>query len=125
MVQGVARGDEVRLVDESAGAFEVMKRSGFLAIQVFYQAPSGGLLDSVRAMVSSLDGMVDEVTERETGKSRLGVVVISVHVDQGWNLIETRLNALVDHYKDAGANWYFGNVYDPVDGKTPLRWWER
>ena len=49
-------------------------------------------------------------------------LVFTIPVSLGFPLIEQvfgRLNGLYP-----GSTWLYGNVYDPVDGQTPLGWWE-
>ena len=61
-----------------------------------------------------LDGGMDE------GQNVLLVFTVPVHV--GFRTIEEAIAKIGEKIKlDA---WYYGNVYDHRDGKTPLNWWQ-
>ena len=47
------------------------------------------------------------------------LLIYSVHVSLGFAAIEALLNAAMDEQ----SAWFYGNVYDPADGTTPLNWW--
>src|SRR5436190_7961017 len=63
LVQGIAAGDEFRLRDED-GRFEVLSRSGNLAVQVFSPAPVGELRTELASRVSRLGGTLDGAIEQ-------------------------------------------------------------
>lgn len=46
----------------------------------------------------------------------------TVPVSAGFVAIEGVLNGLNDRFPD--YEWFYGNVYDPKDGETPLNWWK-
>jgi hypothetical protein len=50
------------------------------------------------------------------------MLVYSIHVSCGFNTIEELLNRVLG--TDGESLWVYGNVYDPVDGQTPLNWWQ-
>ena len=62
---------------------------------------------------ASLGGRLDGESER--------VLVATIPVRLGFTKIERVIEDLVDKFP--GAQWFYGNVYDPVDGITPLNWW--
>jgi hypothetical protein len=111
-VEGIAAGDEFRLLDEH-GAFEVTRRSGNVAVQVFGSEPlapqAGGLVRRVAELGGVLDGQI------ERG------MVFTIPVAAGFPAIESVFNEFVSSHP--GTEWLFGNVYDPRDGVTPLNWW--
>lgn len=111
-MQGIAAGDEFRLLGED-GAFAVTRRGGNLAIQVFSAEPVGPLQATLTQRVARLGGRLDGSIER--GLS------FTVPVSVGFPAVEALFNAWVDEYP--GWEWYYGNVYDPADGATPLGWW--
>ena len=50
------------------------------------------------------------------------LAVFSIHVSIGFQTIETLLDRITGQFP--GTLWYYGNVYDPADGVTPLDWWQ-
>ena len=113
-VQGIAAGDEFRLLDE-IGRFEVTHRSGNLVIQVFSDEPVVSFEPELTEQVNALGGWRDGGIERG--------VVFSIPVDVGFSAVEQLFDGLASRWAVAGFTWVYGNVYDPVDGITPLNWW--
>jgi hypothetical protein len=111
-VAGIAAGDEFRLLDE-IGTFEVTRRSGNSAVQVFGSEPLATVAEGVVRRVAKLGGVRDGQIERG--------MVFTIPVAAGFPAIESIFNELVAAH--AGTEWMFGNVYDPRDGVTPLNWW--
>ncbi len=112
-VQGIAAGDEFRLVGND-GAFEVLRRGGNLCIQVFCTEPVAPLQPELTRRLADLGGTLDGAIERG--------LAYTIPVSAGFSAVEAVLNAWTDEHES--WEWYYGNVYDPVDGETPLRWWE-
>ena len=112
LVQGIAAGDEFRLVGGD-GAFEVTRRGGNLAVQVFSTGPVAPHRAELAERVARLGGTLDGAVERG--------LVFTVPVSAGFPAVEAVFNGWVA--ERPGWEWYFGNVYDPVDGVTPLGWW--
>ena len=111
-MQGVAGGDDIRVLNDD-GKFEVVRRGGNLAIQVFANDPVEPLRDELAQQVAKLDGVLDGAIEYG--------LVFTIPVAAGFQAIESVFNAWVDQHP--GWEWYYGNVYDPSDGVTPLNWW--
>lgn len=112
-VQGIAAGDEFRLSGED-GTFEVTQRGGNLAVQVFSAEPVAALRAELAERVARLGGSLDGSVERG--------LVFTVPVSIGFPAVEAVFNRWVAEHP--GWEWYFGNVYDPADGVTPLNWWK-
>ena len=112
LVQGIAAGDEFRLVGDD-GRFEVTRRGGNLAVQVFSPDPVAGLRAELARRVARLGGTLDGAIER--GLS------FTVPVSAGFPAVESVFDGWVAEHP--GWEWSFGNVYDPADGVTPLGWW--
>ena len=112
-VRGIAAGDEFRSVGAD-GAFEVIRRGGNLAVQVFSAEAVEPLRAELTERVARLGGSLDGAIERG--------LAFTVPVSAGFPAVEAVFNRWVAEHP--GWEWYFGNVYDPVDGVTPLRWWE-
>ena len=111
-VQGLAAGDEFRLVGED-GAFEVTRRGGNLTIQVFCTQPVAPFQAELAARVAHLGGSLDGAIER--GLS------FTAPLSAGFSAIEAAFNQWTAEHP--AWEWNFGNVYDPTDGVTPLGWW--
>ncbi|GAB2514870.1 DUF4265 domain-containing protein [Microbulbifer agarilyticus] len=114
-IKGIASGDTIKVnrEDPEKPSFELVKRSGNLAVRIFCRGDSTKLSDQLTPQLEKLGGELDLESPR--------MLVYSIHVSCGFEEIEKILNSACD-----GANsvWYYGNVYDPVDGQTPLNWWQ-
>ena len=64
--------------------------------------------------IEKLGGSLDLQTDR--------ALVYSIHFSIGFSTIEKLLDTVSAEYPD--TFWYYGNVYDPDDGTTPMLWWE-
>jgi hypothetical protein len=111
-VQGIAAGDEFRLLDEH-GAFEVTLRSGNVAVQVFGSEPLAPVAEGLVRRIAELGGVLDGRIERG--------MVFTIPGAAGFPAIESVLNEFVSSHP--GTEWLFRNVYDPTDGVTPLHLW--
>ena len=92
----------------------IVKRGGNLCVQLF----ASGRIDEIEAFSTSqltpLNGRLDGKAASE--------LVYTVPVRSGFAEVERALNSVVAQF--SGVSWYYGNVYDPEDGVTPLKWWE-
>ena len=109
LVLGLAAGDTIQVHDD--GRFDVKSRGGNLAVQVY---GDHSLADEVVADVWTLGGALD-------GRAP-GATVFTIPVTAGFQSVERVFNELTARHPE--MEWYFGNVYDPRDGVTPLLWWE-
>lgn len=110
--KGLAKGDKIRLLN--AGHFEVIKHSGNLCIRVFAKEGIDQLRKNLQSAIEKFEGSLDFQNDR--------MLVYSVPVIKGFTSIEEVFNqALPDSDQ---ATWMYGNVYDPIDGTTPLNWWQ-
>jgi hypothetical protein len=114
LVQGMAAGDEFRLLDDE-GRFEVLSRAGNLAVQIFSEQPVATVRDELVRRVAELRGWLDGAIERG--------LVFTIPVAAGFAAVEAVFNGWVAEH--AGWEWYYGNVYSTADGVTPLNWWVR
>ena len=115
MALGAAAGDLVRIADDD-GAFEVVRRSGNVAVQCFVAKLSSSARARAASVLEteleSLGGWLDGGSAR--------VMIYTVPVAAGLDAISERFEAVAQAYR--GFVWMYGNVYD-VDGHTPLNWW--
>lgn len=116
-VEGIAAGDEFELSRESPLGYRVLARAGNLCIWFYFDHevdPESREADDLSRTASTLGGHLDG------GWSRM--LVLTVPVSAGWAAIESAMNAAIERV--GGSSWLYGNVYDPVDGATPLGWWD-
>jgi len=110
-VQGIAAGDEFRLLD-GTGAFEVTHRAGNVAVQLFFSSPIATHASALSARVQELGGWLDGSIEKG--------LVFTIPVAAGFPAIERLFNAWVA--EQPGREWAFGNVY--AEDGSPLNWWQ-
>jgi hypothetical protein len=113
LVEGVAAGDVVRLLDPSIGAFEVLRRGGNLAIKL---ARPGA--DNLRPAIAEITRALEVLGGRLDGATP-HAAVWTVPAASGFPGVEAVMNAAVARIP--GSGWWFGNVYDEND--KPLLWW--
>ncbi len=112
-VRGLASGDRIRY-DGKSREFELVQRSGNLCVRVFSRRDIEALMELLVPELEKLGAELDLQTPR--------MLVFSIHVSCGFTAVEQLLNdAIAD---DPDTTWMYGNVYDPVDGVTPLNWWQ-
>jgi Domain of unknown function (DUF4265) len=117
LVEGLAAGDEFAVFKDEPLGYRILKRSGNFCVWFFFSKEAsnrGADGDLVRQRVEAIGGRCD-------GGMRY-VLVFTIPLSVGFTAIETLFNQLVTEFE--GATWFYGNVYDPLDGETPLRWWE-
>jgi hypothetical protein len=113
-VRGLAADDKIRYpVDDKAG-WELVEHSGNLSVRVFSKHNTDELDTSLTPEIELIDGKLDLKTPR--------ALVYSIHVSIGFQKIEEVLNKTLTRFPE--SVWYYGNVYDPEDGVTPLNWWQ-
>lgn len=112
LVEDVAAGDHIQLVEGPPGAFAVRYRGGNLAIKVMHPKSVEEPLCWVSPRLQSLGGRID-------GQIAQGAS-ITVPVTAGFAQVERLLNEAIEKYP--GLVWYYSNVY-AADGETTLDWW--
>ena len=113
LTRNLAAGDIVLLVNPDAAEYELDRRSGNLCVRVFRKDKLRELDRFLTSAIEKLGGSLDISAER--------ALVYSIHVSIGFKIIEELLDRTCQTYP--GTVWYYGNVYDPMDGTTPLEWW--
>jgi hypothetical protein len=111
VVLGLAAGDEFDTKGD--GGFEIVRRGRNLCIQILFSPEPATLEPEAAKAFANLGGRLDGGTK--------GLLVYTVPVAVGFPAVEAVLSRLVSAYP--GVEWYYGNVYDPKDGITPLNWW--
>ena len=113
LTRNLASGDTLRIINAETAEYELEKRSGNLSIRVFRKHQIQELEEQLTSALEKLGGSLDFATDR--------ALVYSVHVSIGFHTIENELNRACQTF--AESVWYYGNVYDPEDGTTPMEWW--
>lgn len=113
-VRGLASGDRIGFPSDKPEGYELEKRSGNLCIRVLRKDNIGEVVNSLTPEIELLDGALDLQTPR--------LVVYSIHVSVGFQALEIVLDRICGQFP--GTLWYYGNVYDPKDGVTPMDWWQ-
>ncbi|MEX0619612.1 MAG: DUF4265 domain-containing protein [Pseudohongiellaceae bacterium] len=113
LARDYAAGDKLRIVNPETAEYELILRSGNLCVRVYRKQNIEEVADSLTPVLEKLGGMLDVQTDR--------ALVYTIHFSIGFKTIEDALNQAVGEFPD--SVWYYGNVYDPEDGVTPLGWW--
>jgi hypothetical protein len=111
-VWGVARGDVIRLNPDVLRGFDIVKRSGNLAVVV--SLPSGQEVTARRTLEPEI---VEVGGVCEGGPPRM--LVFSVPVSVGFPRIQAIFDRACGRVPE--MLWWFGNVYGPDD--KSLDWW--
>lgn len=108
--RGTARLDIIRLLP--AGRFEVEQYNGNLCVRIMAKADIELIRQRLDLSLNGLGAELDYQNDR--------TLVYSVPVKAGFETIEKVLNEAIHN---VNAIWLYANVYDPLDGETPLNWW--
>lgn len=111
--KGLAKDDHFRRMP--GGRFEVIQHSGQLAIRIISKEQVPRLAEQVQSSVAALKGTLDDQNER--------MLVVSIPVTAGFEAIEALMSDLLANIDNCA--WFYGNVYDAMDGETPLNWWQQ
>lgn len=111
LVSGTAGGDEIRMSRRRPGTFQVLQRSGQLALRVLAKMDLTELEQRLTPEVELLGGSLDLQTPRG--------LVYSLHVAIGFRAIEALFER---ELAGTEAIWQYGNVYD--EQGEPQGWWE-
>jgi len=111
LVLGLAADDLIKRTKDARG-FVVVERGNNIAIQLF------GKTELVDIHLQELS----EITPRVDGRDN-NLTILTVPLQFGFSRIERVLHEFCNRHR--GVEWYYGNVYDPADGITPLNWWLR
>lgn len=113
-VRDLAAGDIFSCAPDNPADYQVMKRSGNLAIRIFRKEDIDLLEQYLTPQVEKQGGSLDCKTER--------ALAYSLHVNIGFAEVERIFDSAMAKFQD--SVWYYGNTYDRRDGVTPLQWWD-
>jgi len=108
-VLGIAAGDVIE-VSSNKDEFRTIDRGGNLAVHLY---GDNCLVDDHLKELAELSPAVD-------GRA-LDLTVLTISLGFGFDRVEQVLDGFC--HRHPGIRWYYGNVYDPTDGVTPLNWW--
>lgn len=115
VVEGFAAGDEITV--GAKGEPLLVARGGNVCVWVFFEEPGankGPAAESLRRAIEAIGGWLDG--------GGFTSLVFTIPVSVGFTRIEEALERETSGVD--GVTWMYGNVYNPADGKTPLKWWE-
>lgn len=110
LTQGLAAGDIFELRED--GRFDVIERSGNLAIQIHARSRIDQIEEIATSEFSRIGGWLDG--------SAAVTRVYTVPVSSGFHAIESAIARIAQEVPE--FEWYYGNVYES-DWVTPLNWW--
>jgi hypothetical protein len=113
LVEGIAAGDVVRVLDHVLGTFEVVLRGGNVSIKIISPGSIQPLIKRLQEDFERIGGWIDGKIER--------AAVFTVPVKVGFRPMEELMARIIAAFP--GLVWYYGNVYG-ADGVTPLKWWD-
>jgi len=115
LVLGIARGDEIKYRVES-GQFDVLRRGGNVAIQVYYmqkQLNEQQISEFAESLSQTLGANWDGFTPKQA--------VFSIDLRRnGFAAIENEFNRFIAIHPL--VEWHYSNVFAD-DGVTALNWW--
>ena len=112
LVLGIAAGDTIRTT--APGQYEMIARGGNFCVQIYRGQSDDGLEELANRMLAPIQGRLDGKSPQQ--------LVYTIPVAAGFPEVERILGQILEKFP--GAEWFFGNVYDPTDGVTPLNWWK-
>lgn len=113
-VKGLAADDLIRYPADNKAGYELLEHSGNLSVRVFSKHDIDEVDQALTPEMELIDGKRDVCSP--------GLLVYSIHVSIGFKRIEEVISSVLSRFPD--SIWYYGNVYDPDDGQTPLNWWQ-
>jgi hypothetical protein len=108
---GIAADDVFEVTPDRR--FHVLRRGMNLCVQILNGSGVQDMLETSVAVFNGIGGRLDGQSPKE--------LVFTIHVSVGFSRTEKACVEIVSKF--SGARWYYGNVYDPADGVTPLNWW--
>lgn len=112
-IRGLAADDRICYPTDDKAGWELLEHSGNLCIRVFSKHNTDELDQMLTPEIEMIDGKLDLHSPR--------ILIYTIHVSIGFQKIEDTLIRVLGSFPD--TVWYYGNVYDPDDGVTPLNWW--
>lgn len=112
LVLGVAADDIIEVTPDRR--HKVVTRGGNLCIQLFSRERIDEIERFSNPLFAAIGGRLDGKVTKE--------LVYTVSVSVGFATVQGIMEKITGEFPF--AKWYYGNVYDPRDGITPLDWWK-
>lgn len=117
----LAAGDTIKITDHETGKFEIVARSGNVAIQFYLPEDETDNANATANVVKKLTPEVIALAGRLDGQTA-GLIVFTIPITAGFAAIEKIFDRAASEF--SGSQWQYSNVYDVKTGE-PLRWWEQ
>lgn len=118
LVQGIAAGDEFEIAPDEPFGYRVLKRGRNVCLQIFVNTDK---VDELRRTLTPLAQQLGGSLDGDATSANLAILVFTIPIAVGFPAIESLMaNAKAI---SPSCEWFYGNVYDPTDGVTPLNWW--
>lgn len=114
---GFARGDVVRTAPDEDLGYVVEKRGGYFCVQAFFKTYAAQDFPEIKHLVEKGGGLLEGGLDSAAGK----LLIIAFPSRVGFDAIKAVMDGIGKRY--LLSEWFYGNVYDTKDGKTPLNWW--
>lgn len=116
----VAAGDVIRVIDSDLGTFEIVRRGGNVSVYFYLGSDDADNLEITSSIAHAIEAKLVPLNGRMDGITA-GLIVFSVSCKVGFAAIERVFEEAVRIHP--GAQWQYGNVYDPITD-APLLWWK-
>lgn len=121
IASGLAAGDEFELTENEPQGFRLLRRGGDICVQVFVH---GKHAEECRRVLEPLSQQIGGRLDGYAAFPTRANLAFTFPLECGFKKIED----FAEMGRDISPEffgWYYGNVYDPVDGMTPLNWWNK
>lgn len=119
-VPGLSAGDTIALDPSSNLGYKMVKRGGNLAVQIYFPATMyRDILDHILSLAKKEN--LSLINDGYMEGSNVSLLVFTNVKPINFSKVEDIFNATAKEFIE--TKWFYGNVYDPSDGKTPLNWW--
>ena len=117
----LAAGDTIRIIDHETGKFDIVVRSGNVAIQLYLSEDESDDAQATANVALNVTPKVIELGGRLDGQTA-GLIVYSIPITAGFSAIEKIFEKATKEF--SGALWQYTNVYDASTGES-LNWWDK
>lgn len=118
MVPGLAAGDIFEVAETETPSYRLIRRGGNICLQVFFPHMPDECRDAIVPLIEQLGGRLDG----QYRTASTSMIVLTVPASAGFPSIEAVMAKL--EAMSPKSEWYYNNVYDLKDERTPLNWWK-
>ena len=115
---GYGLGDEIEVINESAGQVSLVKRANNIVIRLFKRGSLN--IDIVDDFVNEIEskGGVYEIGTNAKSENESSLLLVSFPLTYGFRNIEKDMKV----FNSDDYNWEYGNIYD--ENGDPIGWWK-